>query len=173
MEVYYFTEMPYAEFPESEAEKFPGAVTTYSIEGMMKDGKALQMGTSHNLGQNFSKAFNIDFQTKDGSREFVFQTSWGMSTRTIGAIIMAHGDEKGLVLPPRLAPHQVVVIPIAKSEEDQATVNDLIPIPGTAEHVQSPRRQLRAEMEERRHADGDVVAFVDVLPDFRPVEELI
>ncbi|MEE2708360.1 MAG: proline--tRNA ligase [Gemmatimonadota bacterium] len=112
--------------PKSEADKFPGAVTTYSIEGMMKDGKALQMGTSHNLGQNFSKAFNIDFQTKDGSREFVFQTSWGMSTRTIGAIIMAHGDEKGLVLPPRLAPHQVVVIPIAKSEEDQATIGSIV-----------------------------------------------
>ncbi len=112
--------------PKSEAEKFPGAVTTYSIEGMMKDGKALQMGTSHNLGQNFSKAFNIDFQTKDGSREFVFQTSWGMSTRTVGAIIMAHGDEKGLVLPPRLAPHQVVVIPIAKTEEDQATIGSIV-----------------------------------------------
>ncbi len=108
--------------PKTDAEKFPGALQTYAIEGMMKDGKALQMGTTHYLGQNFSRAFNIDFQTRDGSREYVYQTSWGMSTRTVGAIIMAHGDDRGLVLPPRLAPHQVVVIPIAKSDEDQAVV---------------------------------------------------
>jgi len=108
--------------PKTDAEKFPGALQTYAIEGMMKDGKALQMGTSHDLGQNFSRAFNIDFQTRDGSREHVYQTSWGMSTRTVGAIIMAHGDDRGLVLPPRLAPHQVVVIPIAKSDEEQAVV---------------------------------------------------
>ncbi len=112
--------------PKTDAEKFPGALQTYAIEGMMKDGKALQMGTSHNLGQNFSKAFNIDFQTRDGSREHVFQTSWGMSTRTVGAIIMAHGDDRGLVLPPRLAPHQVVVIPIAKSDGEQAAVREAV-----------------------------------------------
>ena len=112
--------------PKTDAEKFPGALQTYAIEGMMKDGKALQMGTSHDLGQNFSRAFNIDFQTRDGSREHVYQTSWGMSTRTVGAIIMAHGDDRGLVLPPRLAPHQVVVIPIAKSDEDQAVVGEAV-----------------------------------------------
>lgn len=112
--------------PKTDAEKFPGALQTYAIEGMMKDGKALQMGTSHNLGQNFSRAFNIDFQTRDGSREYVYQTSWGMSTRTVGAIIMAHGDDRGLVLPPRLAPHQVVVIPIAKSDEEQAVVREAV-----------------------------------------------
>lgn len=112
--------------PKTDAEKFPGALQTYAIEGMMKDGKALQMGTSHNLGQNFSRAFNIDFQTRDGSREHVYQTSWGMSTRTVGAIIMAHGDDRGLVLPPRLAPHQVVVIPIAKSDEEQAVVAEAV-----------------------------------------------
>lgn len=112
--------------PKTDAEKFPGALQTYAIEGMMKDGKALQMGTSHDLGQNFSRAFNIDFQTRDGSREHVYQTSWGMSTRTVGAIIMAHGDDKGLVLPPRLAPHQVVVIPIAKSDEEQAVVREAV-----------------------------------------------
>lgn len=112
--------------PKTDAEKFPGALQTYAIEGMMKDGKALQMGTSHDLGQNFSRAFNIDFQTRDGSREYVYQTSWGMSTRTVGAIIMAHGDDKGLVLPPRLAPHQVVVIPIAKSDEEQAVVREAV-----------------------------------------------
>ncbi len=112
--------------PKTDAEKFPGALQTYAIEGMMKDGKALQMGTSHDLGQNFSRAFNIDFQTRDGSREYVYQTSWGMSTRTVGAIIMAHGDDRGLVLPPRLAPHQVVVIPIAKSDEEQAVVQEAV-----------------------------------------------
>ncbi len=112
--------------PKTDAEKFPGALQTYAIEGMMKDGKALQMGTSHNLGQNFSRAFNIDFQTRDGSREYVYQTSWGMSTRTVGAIIMAHGDDRGLVMPPRLAPHQVVVIPIAKSDEEQAVVREAV-----------------------------------------------
>ena len=112
--------------PKTDAEKFPGALQTYAIEGMMKDGKALQMGTSHDLGQNFSRAFNIDFQTRDGSREHVYQTSWGMSTRTVGAIIMAHGDDRGLVLPPRLAPHQVVVIPIAKSDEEQAVVGKAV-----------------------------------------------
>lgn len=112
--------------PKTDAEKFPGALQTYAIEGMMKDGKALQMGTSHNLGQNFSRAFNIDFQTRNGSREYVYQTSWGMSTRTVGAIIMAHGDDRGLVMPPRLAPHQVVVIPIAKSDEEQAVVREAV-----------------------------------------------
>ena len=112
--------------PKTDAEKFPGALQTYAIEGMMKDGKALQMGTSHDLGQNFSRAFNIDFQTRDGSREHVYQTSWGMSTRTVGAIIMAHGDDRGLVLPPRLAPHQVVVIPIAKSDEEQSVVREAV-----------------------------------------------
>ncbi len=112
--------------PKTDAEKFPGALQTYAIEGMMKDGKALQMGTSHDLGQNFARAFNIDFQTRDGSREHVYQTSWGMSTRTVGAIIMAHGDDRGLVLPPRLAPHQVVVIPIAKSDEEQAVVREAV-----------------------------------------------
>ncbi|MXY96373.1 MAG: proline--tRNA ligase [Gemmatimonadetes bacterium] len=112
--------------PKTDAEKFPGALQTYAIEGMMKDGKALQMGTSHDLGQNFSRAFNIDFQTRDGSREYVYQTSWGMSTRTVGAIIMAHGDDRGLVLPPRLAPHQVVVIPIAKSDEEQSVVQEAV-----------------------------------------------
>lgn len=108
--------------PKTESEKFPGALRTYTIEGMMGDGKALQMGTSHHLGQNFSRAFNIDFQTAEGTREFVWQTSWGMSTRTVGAIIMVHGDEKGLVLPPRLAPHQLVIVPIWKEEAERAKV---------------------------------------------------
>ena len=121
-----FMAIPVLYGPKTDAEKFPGALQTYAIEGLMKDGKALQMGTSHNLGQNFSRAFNIDFQTRDGSREYVYQTSWGMSTRTVGAIIMAHGDDRGLVLPPRLAPHQVVVIPIAKTDEERSVVRGAV-----------------------------------------------
>ena len=99
---------------KSESEKFAGADYTLSIEAMMSDGRALQSGTSHNLGQNFTRAYEIEFQTKEqGKREHPWHTSWGLSTRIIGAIIMAHGDEAGLVLPPRVAPYQVVVVPIA------------------------------------------------------------
>ena len=90
--------------PKTDAEKFAGAVRTYSIEAMMQDGKALQAGTSHNLGQNFAKAFELQFQTEDNRMEFCWNTSWGVSTRLVGALIMAHSDDKGLVLPPRLAP---------------------------------------------------------------------
>lgn len=121
-----FMAIPVLYGPKTDAEKFPGALQTYAIEGMMKDGKALQMGTSHNLGQNFSRAFNIDFQARDGSREYVYQTSWGMSTRTVGALIMAHGDDAGLVLPPRLAPHQVVIIPIAKTDAEKAAIGQVL-----------------------------------------------
>ena len=98
---------------KSEREKFAGAVKTYAIEAMMSDGKALQMGTSHNLGQNFSKVFNIRFEDKNQKLQNVWQTSWGVSTRLVGALIMAHGDDSGLKIPPRIAPYQVVVIPIS------------------------------------------------------------
>jgi prolyl-tRNA synthetase len=98
---------------KSESEKFAGARATYSIEAMMQDGKALQAGTSHNFGTNFSVPFDIQFLDKDGKRKYVHETSWGLSTRMIGAIIMVHGDERGLVLPPKLAPIQAVVLPIA------------------------------------------------------------
>jgi len=97
---------------KSEAEKFAGADHTYTIEFLMPDGKALQGCTSHHLGQNFSKAFDISFQDKEGKSEFVYQTSWGLSTRSIGGLILAHGDDSGLVIPPRLAPIKAVVIPI-------------------------------------------------------------
>ncbi len=107
---------------KSESERFAGADRTYSIEAMMGDGKALQAGTSHNLGQNFAKAFDIQFLDRDGERKYCWTTSWGMSTRIIGAIIMVHGDDQGLVLPPRLAPIQVVVVPIHKNEEERARV---------------------------------------------------
>lgn len=98
---------------KTEKEKFAGAVATYGMEAMMKDGKSLQAGTSHYLGQNFSKAFDIKFLDKDGAQKFAYTTSWGVSTRLIGALIMAHGDGRGLILPPKVAPVQVVIIPIA------------------------------------------------------------
>lgn len=108
--------VPVWEGVKTESEKFAGAVYTTTIEAMMRDGKALQSGTSHYLGQNFARAFNIRFQDKDQGNKYVHTTSWGLSTRMLGAVIMTHGDDKGLVLPPRLAPVQVVVVPIYKAE---------------------------------------------------------
>lgn len=107
---------------KTENERFRGAVRTYCIEAMMRDGKALQAGTSHNLGQNFSKAFDIQFQSQAGPLEYAWQTSWGVSTRLVGAIVLGHGDEKGLVLPPKLAPYQVVIVPIYKKDDEKAVV---------------------------------------------------
>ncbi|KER08995.1 MAG: proline--tRNA ligase [[Candidatus Thermochlorobacteriaceae] bacterium GBChlB] len=102
---------------KTESEKFAGALETYCIEAMMQDGKALQSGTSHHLGQNFAKAFECRYQTKEGKLEYVWATSWGVSTRLIGALIMAHSDDKGLVLPPKLAARQVVIVPILKGDK--------------------------------------------------------
>ena len=107
---------------KSEMEKFAGATTTYSIEAMMNDLKALQAGTSHELGQNFSKAFDIKFSDENNKLQHPFQTSWGVSTRLVGMIIMAHGDDKGLKLPPELAPHQVVIVPIIPNEDERSRV---------------------------------------------------
>ena len=109
---------------KSESERFAGADQTYSIEAMMGDGKALQSATSHNLGQNFAKAFEIRYLDKDGKLQHCWTTSWGLSTRFIGAIIMVHGDDQGLILPPRLAPYQVVIVPIYKSDEEKAGVTE-------------------------------------------------
>ena len=103
---------------KTENEKFAGAVATYSIEALMKDGKALQSGTSHYFGQNFSKPFDIKFTNKENKLEYAYQTSWGATTRLIGAVIMMHGDSDGLVLPPRIAPTQVAIIPVGISEDD-------------------------------------------------------
>ena len=111
---------------KSESEKFAGADFTYCIEAMMKDKRALQAGTSHNLGQNFARAFGVTFQSKDNKEEFVYATSWGVSTRLIGGVIMTHGDEKGLRLPPKIAPYQLVVVPIFKSEEDKKAITKFI-----------------------------------------------
>ncbi len=109
---------------KSTNERFAGATRTYSIEAMMKDKKALQAGTSHELGQNFSKAFEIQFTDEENNLQHPYQTSWGVSTRLIGMIIMAHGDDKGLNLPPKLAPHQIVIIPIIPSDDSKESVLD-------------------------------------------------
>ena len=106
--------MPVIAGRKSESEKFAGAVRTYSIEALMGDARAMQAGTSHHLGQNFAKVFDITFQARDKSVQYVWQTSWGMSTRMVGGVIMTHGDDSGLVLPPRVAPHQVVIVPITR-----------------------------------------------------------
>ena len=111
---------------KTDSEKFAGAERTYCIEAMMGDKRALQAGTSHNLGQNFAKAFDVTFQTKDNKEEFVWATSWGISTRLIGAVILAHGDDKGLRLPPRIAPIQLVIIPIVKNEEEEKDLKDYL-----------------------------------------------
>lgn len=107
---------------KTDNERFRGAVRTYCIEAMMRDGKALQAGTSHYLGQNFAVAFDIKFQNQAGELEHAYQTSWGVSTRLVGAVVMGHGDEKGLILPPKIAPTQVVIVPIYKKEEERAKV---------------------------------------------------
>lgn len=111
--------MPVIRGVKTEAERFAGAVDTYCIEAMMQDGKALQAGTSHFLGQNFAKAFDCTFQNKEGELEHVWATSWGVSTRLIGALIMTHGDDQGVVLPPRLAPTQVAIVPIMRKEGNE------------------------------------------------------
>ena len=113
---------------KSETERFAGALDTYTIEAMMQDGKALQSGTSHFLGQNFAKAFDVTFLNKENKPEYVWATSWGMSTRMLGAMIMAHSDDNGLVLPPKLAPIQVVIIPIGKVEQTKAVGQRLAPV---------------------------------------------
>ena len=111
---------------KTEAEKFAGADKTYCIEAMMLDKKALQAGTSHNLGQNFAKAFDVKFQTEDNNEEYVWATSWGISTRLIGAVILAHGDKNGLRIPPKIAPIQVVLIPIFRDEKQRKIIGDYV-----------------------------------------------
>jgi prolyl-tRNA synthetase len=106
--------MPVMDGQKTESEKFAGAERTYSIEAMVRDGRAIQAGTSHNLGQNFAKVFDIKFQARDKSVQYVYGTSWGVSTRLIGSVIMTHGDDGGLILPPRIAPYQVVIVPIPR-----------------------------------------------------------
>jgi len=114
--------MPVMKGVKSQAEKFAGALRSYSIEAMMQNGLALQAGTSHDLGQNFGKAFDVQFQNQEGRLDYVWQTSWGVSTRLIGGLIMSHSDDKGLVLPPRVAPDKVMVVPIYRKDEERGRV---------------------------------------------------
>ncbi|MEM9337826.1 MAG: proline--tRNA ligase [Bacteroidota bacterium] len=120
-----FMAVPVVKGVKTPSERFAGAVDTYCIEAMMQDGKALQAGTSHFLGQNFAKAFDVKFTTKEGKVELVWGTSWGVSTRLMGALIMAHSDDDGLVLPPQLAPIQVVIVPIYKTEEELTKISQV------------------------------------------------
>ncbi|HVS74417.1 MAG TPA: His/Gly/Thr/Pro-type tRNA ligase C-terminal domain-containing protein, partial [Candidatus Acidoferrales bacterium] len=133
---------------KSDSEKFAGAETTYSIEAMMGDGKALQSGTSHFLGQNFAQAFEIRYLDRAGQLQHCWTTSWGLSTRFIGAIIMVHGDDQGLILPPKLAPYQAVIVPIFKSDEEKTPVMD------TARKVKAALAQasIRVTLDEREGA---------------------
>ena len=116
--------MPVLTGRKTDSERFAGALRTYSCEALMQDNKALQAGTSHNLGQNFAQAFEVTFQTAAGGLDHVWNTSWGVSTRLVGALIMTHGDDAGLVCPPRLAQYQVVIVPIYRTDEERATVLD-------------------------------------------------
>jgi prolyl-tRNA synthetase len=121
-----FMAMPVVKGAKSESERFAGAEDTYTIEALMQDGKALQAGTSHFLGQNFAKAFDVKYTSKEGKQEFVWATSWGVSTRLIGGLIMTHSDDFGLVLPPKLAPIQVVIVPIYKGEEQLYSISERV-----------------------------------------------
>jgi prolyl-tRNA synthetase len=118
--------LPVIKGKKTPTERFAGALETYCIEALMQDGKALQAGTSHFLGQNFAKAFDVKYLTKENKQEFVWATSWGVSTRLIGALVMAHSDDEGLVLPPRIAPLQVVIVPIYKGPEQKALVDEKV-----------------------------------------------
>ena len=133
---------------KSESERFPGAVQTLSIEAMVQDRKAIQAGTSHFLGQNFAKASNIRFQTREGKEEFGWTTSWGMSTRMVGTMIMAHGDDDGVVLPPRIAPTQIMILPVAPKEDTRAQVFEACD-------------RLRDQLREQRFCDAPLEVEVD------------
>ena len=138
--------MPVIRGLKTEKEKFPGALRSYCIEAMMQDGRALQAGTSHNLGQNFARAFGITFTDQSNSIQTAWTTSWGVSTRLIGALIMTHSDDEGLVLPPRLAPTQVVVVPIYKNDAEKSAVL------GAVEQITAPwKGRLRFKIDDREN----------------------
>lgn len=148
--------MPVLEGPKTASERFPGAVDTYAIEAMMQDRKALQAGTSHFLGQNFAKASGIKFQTKEETEEYAWTTSWGVSTRLVGALIMSHSDDDGLVLPPRLAPAHVVILPVYRGDDTRAKVDEYID--GLAKELRAQRfgdRPVEVEVDRRDIRGGD------------------
>jgi prolyl-tRNA synthetase len=140
--------MPVVKGKKTDNEKFAGAVSTFTIEAMMQDGRALQAGTSHDLGQNFGKAFDVKFQNKEGVTEFVWQTSWGVSTRLIGALIMTHSDDAGLVLPPKLAPIHCAIVPIYKTDEER-------------ERTLAAADKLAAELRATNYAGAPIAVEVD------------
>jgi len=144
-----FLAIPVVKGKKTDAEKFPGAESTYTIEGLMQDGKALQCGTSHFMAQNFAKAFDIKFLGRDQKTEFVHTTSWGVSTRMIGAMIMAHSDDEGLVIPPAAAPTVVAIVPIFKSDEERKTVAEfadkVVTALAGAEEVSAAANRLSAD----------------------------
>ncbi len=135
--------MPVVTGQKTESEKFAGALRTYACEAMMQDNKALQAGTSHNLGQNFARAFDLKFQTEAGGIEFAWNTSWGVTTRMIGGLIMTHGDDIGLRVPPRLAPRQVVIVPIYKADAERARVLE------AADGIAASLRDVRVHIDKR------------------------
>jgi prolyl-tRNA synthetase len=139
--------MPVVTGLKSDAEKFAGAVRTYTCEGLMQDNRALQAGTSHHLGQNFSKQFDFTFQTEDGREEYAWNTSWGVSTRLVGGMVMTHGDDKGIVVPPRLAPAQVVIVPIFRKDDERTAVVE------KAHHLKAAlgERGVRVRVDDRDH----------------------
>jgi len=139
--------MPVVTGLKSESEKFAGALRTYTCEALMQDNRALQAGTSHNLGQNFSRQFDLTFQSEAGVEEYAWNTSWGVSTRLIGGLVMTHGDDTGIVLPPRLAPTQVVVVPIYRKEEERTAVLEK----GHALAAQLTERGIRVRVDAREH----------------------
>jgi prolyl-tRNA synthetase len=153
-----FMAMPVLTGPKTASERFPGAVDTYCIEAMMQDGKALQAGTSHFLGQNFSKASGIKFQSKQERWEYAWTTSWGVSTRLIGALIMTHSDDDGLVLPPRLAPAHVVLIPVLRGDDTKQKVMDYVDAIAKELRGQTVMgRRLEVEIDARDIRGGDKV----------------
>jgi prolyl-tRNA synthetase len=143
--------MPVVTGQKTEAEKFAGALRTYSCEAMMQDNKALQAGTSHNLGQNFAKAFDLTFQSESGTTEHAWNTSWGVSTRMVGGLVMTHGDDNGLRVPPLLAPIELVIVPIYRSDEERATVLEAVEriVRSLAEWNRSERGRLRVHVDAR------------------------
>src|SRR5262245_35368702 len=141
--------VPVVKGRKTESEKFAGALRTYSIEALMGDGRALQAGTSHNLGQNFAKAFEIQFQARDKSLQYVWGTSWGVTTRLIGAVIMVHGDDSGLVLPPAVAPYQVVIVPIGRENWRETVLPRALEIKRELE-----RAGVRVTLDERDERPG-------------------
>lgn len=148
--------MPVIKGEKSESERFPGAVNTYTIEAMMQDKKALQAGTSHFLGENFSKAFNIKFSNSEGKEELVKTTSWGVSTRLIGGLIMTHSDDNGLVLPPKLAATHVVILPIIHKEENRAEINAYCDkLAADLRNIQYHHKNISVEIDRRELTGGE------------------